>query len=1610
MPLALNFFIKFFSLISFLIIPATAATYTLDGTKNALPSCGGNVNNWSVSGSTYTCNNNSVTLASGDIIVSTSSYTLSVPNGITLSGNNTVGSSTYAINLISTNSSISLGSGSSVYGNITGGNGVSMTNSTVTGNVTSANGTVSITGGSIRGNVYSGGGSGIIANGANITATTIQAPNNTISITGGTISGAFSTNGGSGVVLTNVTMTSGSITTSNVGVTISGSTIGTTNSVTISAGNTVTVQNSSAVYGTITAPTWGSQTIYVDGTSAVYGTCTPDNYGACQALPLANYRFDECLWEGSVGEVLDNSGNGYNATAYGTTTVGDINYTVINRDGNFTANATSDYVKLDPILLNGKTDFTVTLWIKSNSSTSSQALVSGANSSRFNEALLFFKNGTTFSPHIKDRTIDITIPNVMDNVWHHLVWTRNGTSGQTCLVIDGNTISKYCGVPSFSTGSLSVTGLILAQEQDSVGGSFDIGQDFEGYMDEVKFFSSIITDAQITSMYTNEKSGKNYDGTTRASINCNPIPIAEYRFDECSLNGTSGEVTDSSGNNYSGTLKNKTMTPEAGKVCRAPSAFLSDAYVEIPAFPNLTANQTITAWFNTSDVSKAGQRIFQDDQFNTYGYALSVGDGGNATVRFYDRTQSNSGIIDSDAILQNNTWYFVAGVTNVATGMRYLYIYNASGTLLNSKSVAMSNTARGSDTGVATIGGEADGGNEANSNYRFSGAIDEVKVFDKALTLAQINTIALNEAGGFNYDGSARTCNSCMSTCFSDDFNRASLGSKWSIISSGTYPPSISDNKLMLTQNRANIASGISLIGSFPSSNNLIEIEFEHNAYAGSGADGVSVILSDANTTPVAGGFGGSLGYAPKDSTLGFAGAWLGFGLDEYGNFSNDNDGNKGRGCAYRPTTAILDSLTIRGRGATNRVDGYCFISNSGNLQSATGVGIDTTSSTTPAPKNKYKFIIDTRSGTKITAQRDINGTSGYVTLPNMNEVNATQTATAPDNFKLSFTGSTGGATNYHSFDDLNIRALSCGTLGKDQNNTSSFFDAWEIGATYNISNRVIQTKTVGSSFNLNIFALNAENTAYQDFNGTVCARVVDSNDKNLTGWTKVLFNQASPYVNAATFSSDIASKDAQIALSWKKNVDTTCPLSLEDNSTKSTDHFAIRPKNFTISTPSNVYAAETFTLDFKALNASGSASLDYNETKDSSFSLNYTIDNNSSCALETLNVASFSFANGAKLAVDANYSDVGNIQITIAEKSGAEFAKIDASDTSNTSRLITSATTSVHVLPYELNITSASFNASTGQSWLYDANVSDMYVKANATVQANNKNHTILKNFTALCGEAKDVDVTFYYDVNNTNKDVNLSYNTLQGVMSTTSKGITDINKTMTIPSTAFTTASASAEYTFNIDRSYQTPLSPVLIRLKDINVTSTSVAKNENNATLNTLNTFYYGRIKTKDITTDTTTTPHFLHVEIYSTYPLSGFHQNSLNWWLHKSDGLTLGSDILMHAYQNFTQSSPLPLLSVSGQNGFHEGVLSFNITNSTRIKGGTFHLEIPVWLWYSSLANKEYQALGDCSTHPCFEYKFLENATATGIKSGETKGVSIGKDYNSTYQKSGVKTFR
>jgi MSHA biogenesis protein MshQ len=263
-------------------------------------------------------------------------------------------------------------------------------------------------------------------------------------------------------------------------------------------------------------------------------------------------------------------------------------------------------------------------------------------------------------------------------------------------------------------------------------------------------------------------------------------------------------------------------------------------------------------------------------------------------------------------------------------------------------------------------------------------------------------------------------------SCFTDDFNRANgnPGADWTVSSSsgGFGNPVINNTRLRLTDASGNVATKATLNLVFPGSGNVLTVIFDHFAYGGSGADGIAVVLSDSTILPVAGAYGGSLGYAQKNiaggggaDLPGFTGGWIGVGIDEFGNFSSPTEGRVG-GPGVR-----IDSVSIRGSGT-----GFASGANNYRYHVGTNTLAPQVDNNNAAPFDRYRIIIDHSNGVNalVSVERDATSGAGtaYVTLIAAYDAKAQAgQAVLPTGLWLSFTGSTGGSSNIHEIDNLSV-------------------------------------------------------------------------------------------------------------------------------------------------------------------------------------------------------------------------------------------------------------------------------------------------------------------------------------------------------------------------------------------------------------------------------------------------------------------------------------------------------------------------------------------------------------------------------------------------------------
>ncbi|HFG1909958.1 TPA: DUF6701 domain-containing protein [Vibrio cholerae] len=500
---------------------------------------------------------------------------------------------------------------------------------------------------------------------------------------------------------------------------------------------------------------------------------------------------------------------------------------------------------------------------------------------------------------------------------------------------------------------------------------------------------------------------------------CSPAPIAVYQLDEAQWNGQVGQVKNSVSDTLHGRAINGATTNNTAPALPVDlnnmgtcgyGVFIGNQnqYVDIPHNQQLSFSErlTVSAWvYPVSRPTGDGLHtiVAKDDN---YEFHL---DSQGRVYWYWATSNNNANSLRTTQSIPLNTWsHITIRYDRNLSGNQRQRIY------INGVAVASNNDSRALRTNTLNL----EIGRDYNFDSRsFNGRIDEVTIYGSALTDEQILSL-------YNQ---RHSCGGDIPQCFSDDFNRPNLAQDWvPFTSSGNFTPRVVSNRLRLTEAIGNQATAVTYQRIFPAANNLVQVELDYYAWAnltGNGADGVSLIFSDATVTPRTGGFGGSLGYAQRTdtnpNTPGFAGGWLGIGLDEWGNFANPTEGRVG-GVGFRP-----QSITVRGSQASN----YRYLTHQ-----TVSPNIDTRNTNTPAPGDRYLIEIDSRNASQVLLSIRRTRNNSTTTILNQYSIPLNQQGAIPEEFFLSLAGSTGASVNNHEIDNFRVCALKSRPVGAQIN------------------------------------------------------------------------------------------------------------------------------------------------------------------------------------------------------------------------------------------------------------------------------------------------------------------------------------------------------------------------------------------------------------------------------------------------------------------------------------------------------------------------------------------------------------------------------------------------
>jgi len=477
----------------------------------------------------------------------------------------------------------------------------------------------------------------------------------------------------------------------------------------------------------------------------------------------------------------------------------------------------------------------------------------------------------------------------------------------------------------------------------------------------------------------------------------------------------------------------------------------------------------------------------------------------------------------------------------------------------------------------------------------------------------------------------------------------------------------------------------------------------------------------------------------------------------------------------------------------------------------------------------------------------------------------------------------------------------------------------------------------------------------------------------------------------------------------------------IEQNGT-ATDNFAIRPDSFKIeSSSSNLKAGESFKLNLFAKDINGSDAINYNEPQS-----NIVLEANESkkgCINGEFRYKDFNFSDGKALNIDANYSEVGRVIITLKERKNSEFANVDIDDTPDDKRFIKEATTTIDFTPHHFNIEAnlSNYNKDGNFTYLYDKPIY-MNAELKVAIEAKNSINRTLNNYIKEC-YANDIFIKINHSSIKEGNLSRLKY-ALIDANSTISNHSIDKNEPIeffysrnnfsTENSRIDTNGTTRLNLLINFDRRVDSVVNPFNFKIYSIEVQDSSTEGKlyniESNATFLFGRFFNYNLNTSKDISSiDTYNLFYDSNRSYINTYEVIPF------WWLNKREFKGVSGGVLE---ASFNSSLILDSKEDSSKSGINininppqGGIIKIDITNTLKseAKRGVIHLNIPPWLWYSPTKKEySYELNSSCINHPCIFYRYVPNEIKQSVISGKFRG----SDFNISKgnRKKGIKIFR
>jgi hypothetical protein len=364
-----------------------------------------------------------------------------------------------------------------------------------------------------------------------------------------------------------------------------------------------------------------------------------------------------------------------------------------------------------PIATNVTSNYSLSGWVKLNSNNTAQVLFYNGNTSADGWGLYLSATGVLNILH-GSLVMQPTTAVLSTNQWYHLA------------LVNETGVTK-----AYVNGALVYTGILttpLTPSSSFFMSSNTINTEYvNGVLDDIKIYSTALTAAQILADYT--------PGLE---------VIASYSF--------SNNVSDSSGNNLHGTIiGSPSFVADRNGIPNKAIAFNGNVANRVEVNDNAflhTSSISIAAWVKFNSLAGSHQGVVDKPLGTGFADSWHFGtQGGNWSTWIMNNTSTNP-FSQLTSPITTGQWYFVVSTFDNATKEHRLYI---DGTL---KSSTTFNSTIGYDNSKMYFGAAI----ENNVlDYPMNGAIDEVKIYNTALTANQVFSEYSSLMASYPFTGNA---------------------------------------------------------------------------------------------------------------------------------------------------------------------------------------------------------------------------------------------------------------------------------------------------------------------------------------------------------------------------------------------------------------------------------------------------------------------------------------------------------------------------------------------------------------------------------------------------------------------------------------------------------------------------------------------------------------------------------------------------------------------------------------------------------------------------------------------------------------------------------------